>query len=302
MSARQRAWLQIHACTVLWGFTAVVGKLIHLPALPLVWWHMLLVTGFLLFLPGFWRGVRRMSLRLIGIYAAIGVVIALHWVAFYGSIKLANASVAATCLALTAVFLAFVEPVMTARRFNVRELLFAVSALPGVAFVIGGTPHAMHAGIAVGTLAAFTGAVFSSLNERYIHDSNALAVTGIEMGAGALVLTVLGPLLPASERPWQTPDPHDMALLLTMAVVCTLLPFAMWLASLRHLSALSTALATNMEPVYAVLLASLLLGEQHQLSAWFYGGVAIVVAVAFGHPFLQRSTPLPIEPSNLPNT
>lgn len=293
MSPHRRAWLQIHFCTLLWGFTAVVGKLIELPALPLVWWRMVLVAGLLLLWPGFWRGARRIPPRLVAICAGTGAVIALHWVTFYGSIKLSNASVAATCLALTPVFLAFLEPVLTARRFDVRELLFAVAALPGVALVVGGTPDTMHEGIAVGVFSSFTVAVFALLNQRFSQSLDALAVTGIEMAGGALALTALGPLLPASQLPWQLPDPRDATLLVTLAVCLTLLPFALWLVALRRLTAFSTALAINMEPVYAIALASLLLGEQRELSPWFYAGVAVVVAVAFGHPLLQRRTTSP---------
>ena len=89
------AWLQIHLCVVLWGFTAILGKLISLPALPLVWWRMLLVVALLLLLPRVWRGLRAMSARLRWSYAGVGVLVALHWLTFYASIKLSNASVAA---------------------------------------------------------------------------------------------------------------------------------------------------------------------------------------------------------------
>ena len=97
MSAHSRAWLQIHCCVVLWGFTAILGKLITLSALPLVWWRMLLVTVALLVWPPFWNGVRKMPGRLVAIHLGIGALVTLHWVTFYGSIKMSNASVAATC-------------------------------------------------------------------------------------------------------------------------------------------------------------------------------------------------------------
>src|SRR6187549_3983306 len=105
MTAANKALLQIHFCVVLWGFTAILGKLITLPALQLVWWRMLLVTGALLFVPRFWSGVRQLSPRLLAIYAGIGVLVALHWLTFYASIKLSNASVAVTCLAVAPLFI-----------------------------------------------------------------------------------------------------------------------------------------------------------------------------------------------------
>src|SRR5688572_25682831 len=100
MHAHSRALFQLHLCVVLWGVTAVLGKLITLPATQLVWWRMLLVTLALACFPRVWRAIREIPRRLVGVYAGIGCVIAVHWLAFYGSVKLANASVAATTMAL----------------------------------------------------------------------------------------------------------------------------------------------------------------------------------------------------------
>src|SRR2546429_8149548 len=112
MSDSRRAWLQIHFCVILWGFTAILGKAIRLPALPLVWWRMTIVTATLFVAPQFWRGLWKLSLKQIATYAGIGVLVALHWLTFYGAIKLSNASVAATCMALSPVLIAFIEPVI----------------------------------------------------------------------------------------------------------------------------------------------------------------------------------------------
>src|SRR3546814_14809062 len=100
MTPAAKAQWQIHLCVVLWGFTAILGKLITLPALPLVWWRMLLVTVALALLPRVWRALRAMPPRLLLAYAGIGGLVALHWLTFYGPIKLFNASVGATCIPL----------------------------------------------------------------------------------------------------------------------------------------------------------------------------------------------------------
>jgi len=287
MTPSRIAWLQIHFCVVLWGFTAILGKLITLAALPLVWWRMVLVAGALLLVPRFWKGVRAMPPRLIAIYAGIGVIVAMHWLSFYGSIKLSNASVAATCMALTPVFIAFVEPFLVGRRFEPNELIFGLAVIPGVALVVGGTPDGMRTGILVGAASSFFVAIFSSLNKRFIGQSDALSVTGLEMAAGALSLTAIAPLL-TSDGMFAWPSQHDALLLVALSMGCTLLPFALSLTALRHLSAFTTALAVNMEPVYAIVLAILLLGEQRELELGFYLGVAIILAVVFLHPLMTR--------------
>jgi drug/metabolite transporter (DMT)-like permease len=290
---RNKAFLQIHFCVLLWGFTAIFGKLISLPALPLVWWRMLIVVAVLALVPRVWRGLRDMPLRLMLSYAGIGVLVALHWLTFYGSIKLSNASVGATCIALATVFTALVEPWLARTRFSRRELALGIAVLPGVALVVGGVPAGRRLGIAVGALSALLVAFFSSLNKRLVEHADPLTVTALELGAGALALTLLAPLMPVIFPAFAgnllvLPDPRDATYLLALALACTLLPFALSLIALRHMSAFAAQLAVNLEPVYAIILAILLLGEQRELTPQFYAGVAIILAAVFVHPLLGK--------------
>lgn len=298
MTATSRAQLQIHLCVLLWGFTAILGKLITLPALPLVWWRMLLVVAALALLPRVWRGLRAMPPRLVAAYAGIGMLVALHWLTFYGSIKLSNASVGATCMALATVFTALIEPWLARRPFSRRELALGIAVLPGVALVVGGVPDGMRMGIVVGAVSALFVAVFGSLNKRLVEHGDPLTITWIELGAGTLLMTALAPLLPLLPGLSEggafagdllvLPGARDAAYLLALAIACTLFPFALSLVALRHMSAFGAQLAVNLEPVYAIVLAILLLGEQHQLSPRFYAGVAIILAAVLVHPLLGR--------------
>jgi drug/metabolite transporter (DMT)-like permease len=299
MQPVSKARLQIHFCVLLWGFTAILGKLISLPALPLVWWRMLLVAGSLLLLPRVWRGLRAMPARLRWAYAGIGVLVSLHWLTFYGAIKLSNASVGATCIALGPVFLSFIEPWIARRRFDPRELIIAAAVVPGVAMVVGGVPHGMRMGIAVGALSALFVALFGAFNKRLVDHGDPLTVTCLELGTGTLFLTVLAPLLPHTGNAFEVPGLHDTLLLLALSFGCTLLPFALALVALRHLSAFGVQMVTNLEPVYSIVLAIVLLGEQRELHAWFYVGVAVIIGAVFIHPLLHRNPHEPTQPELL---
>jgi drug/metabolite transporter (DMT)-like permease len=301
MSETTRAWLQIHLCVVLWGFTAILGKLITLDSLPLVLWRMGVVALVLLILPSIWRRLRQMSLRLLAAYAGIGVLVALHWLTFYGAIKLANASVAVTCIATVPVFLAIAEPVLAGRRFQPKELLLGLLALPGIMLVVGGTPDSMNAGIAMGIVSAMFVALFAGLNKRLVLRADPLTVTAIEMAAGALVLLLVAVLLTQfdnlpniagimenREEIFALPQGRDILWLAILAFACTLLPFALSLIALRHLSAYASALAVNLEPVYAIVLAAVLLNEQQELSPGFYLGAILIIAVVLAYPLLMR--------------
>src|SRR5262245_33881147 len=233
--------------------------------------------------PGFWKGLAGLSARLIATYLGIGVIVAVHWIAFYESIKLSDASVAATCMALAPLFVAFIEPQFVGRRFEFRELFFGVAVIPGVALVVGGIPSEMRAGLAVGIFSALLAAIFGTLNKRYIEYVGVLTVTGLEMLAGVVCLTLIASLVPPSDSIIVKPNGHDAVLLLILAMGCTLLPFALSLVALRQLSAFTTALAINMDRVYAICLSIIRFHEQLELNFGFYLGVAIVFVVVFSH-------------------
>src|SRR5262245_16327663 len=293
MKPTTTATLQIHFCVVLWGFTAILGKLISLAALPLVWWRLAIVVASLALLPRVLRSLRALPGRLWLAYAGVGGLVALHWLTFYGAIKLANASVAATCIALAAPLTALVEPWLTRTRFSARELLLGLAVLPGVALVVGGVPAGMRDGVIVGAVSALLVAVFGSLNKRLAQRGEPLTATALEPGAGLGVPSLLAARLPAlmpelAGPLLEWPSQRDSILLVTLALACTLLPFSLSFVALRHISAFSAQLAINLEPVYAIVLAALLLGEQRELTMQFYVGVAIIIAGVSLQPLFGR--------------
>ena len=296
-----RALWQIHLCVLLWGFTAILGKLITLPALPLVWWRMLIVVVALALVPRVWRGVRAMPVRTRWAYAGIGALVALHWLTFYGAIKLSNASVAATCIAFATPMTALVEPLLTRQRFQPRDLLLGLASLPGIWLVVGGVPAGMHAGIVAGVVSALFVALFGTLNKRMVDGGDPLTVTALELGAGTITLTLLAPvmplLVPAFAGPLLlVPTGMDAFWLVLLALACTLFPFALCLVALRHLSAFTAQLSVNLEPIYAIVLAAILFGEQQELGGKFYAGVAIILGVVFAQGLLAGKRKPPVHP------
>jgi drug/metabolite transporter (DMT)-like permease len=279
--------LLIHACVVLWGFTPIMGRLISLHAMPLVWWRMLLAAIALLFLPATWGGIRKLSPRLLAACGGVGVILAITWALFYLAVKLTNASVAAVCLGTAPLFIAVFGPLFTRRPYRRSDLVLAVAIIPGVALVVGGIPRGMYLGLGVGLLSAAFLTVFSGFNKLLIRQTHPLSTTCIELGAGALFLTLVMPLLPHSGAVFAMPQGHDLALLVVFAVAMTSLPLALMLVALRHITVFAQQVATNLEPVYAVLLAIPILGEEQQLDPLFYLGVAVIVGTVMIEPLMR---------------
>lgn len=286
-------YVLIHLCVLLWGFTAILGKLITLSAIPLVFWRVLIVSLCLLLWLPVWRQLARVSRHDLGIAVLNGVVITTHWLFFYGAIKAANASVAATSLALAPVFLSIIEPLWRKQPFVARDLLIAVLALPGVALVVGGIPGGMLAGAFYGAMAALLAAVFSLISKRLALRVPALCLTTVQMGTGTLLLGVLIPFWPLVGDGYRLPSQQDLLWLVILALVCTLVPFTLTNVALRKLSAFSVQLAVNLEPVYTILLAAIILGEGDELGVSFYAGVTLILGAVLWHARLHRPAGAP---------
>ena len=244
---------------------------------------MALVVGVLLVVRKTWSGLRVMSLHSFFVFSGIGCVVAGHWSAFYTSIKISNASIAVSCLGLGSIFAAIIEPVVMRRPHERAELLLGMLAVPGVVLIVGGVPLQMRLGIVVGVVAALLSAIFTTLNKRFATNNNPFAITCVEMAAGVVVLGI-----PAVLGGLAMPTPMDAVWLLVLAVACTLLPFVVWIQSLRYVSAFTTLLMLNLEPVYAILLAAVLFKEYEDLTPLFYIGAGIVLLTVLLQPQVRR--------------
>jgi drug/metabolite transporter (DMT)-like permease len=284
-----KAYCLIHGAVLAWGFTSVLGRLITLQAFALVWWRLCFSVLALAAVPRVWRGVWGLHPRRAAAHAGVGALLGAHFVAFYEAVKLGNASVAATCLAVAPALVALLDPLLRGHRPDTRELLLGCALAPGVALVVGGVPTAMHAGIVVGVSAAAIVALVAVLNKRLVGEADPLTVTWLQLGGGLALLTLLTTALGGT---WvslhlPSPGPRDAVLLAILALPCTVLPTAAYFAALRHLSAFGIQLTINLEPVYAVVLAIPLLGEQRQLGPRFYLGMLILLGAVFGHALLS---------------
>lgn len=289
MLPKRKAYLQMHLAVLIYGFTAILGDLIQLPATVLVWWRVLITSISLLFLIRFGRDLMEIPRKRVLQYMGIGIVIGLHWITFFGSIKYANASVAMVCFATTAFCTSILEPLITKKNFERIELLAGVMVIPGIALVVQSVPQGMQFGVLLGLLSAMLAALFAIFNKQLINDADPKSITFLELASSCLFISFLLPLFfyynPESAF-W--PSSMDWVYLMILALVCTTFAFILNLKALTHLTAFTTNLIANLEVVYAIILAIVLLQDNKELSLSFYIGVAIILASVFGHPLLQR--------------
>jgi drug/metabolite transporter (DMT)-like permease len=288
MKPKSRAYLQLHWAIFLFGFTAILGDLISLSAVTLVWWRMLFTCVSIVFILNLRKHLKELPKGMIRRYMGIGLLVGIHWITFFGSIKLANASVALVCMATSAFFTAIMEPLITHDQRKSHEIILGLAVIPGMVLVVNGIDQVMMNGVWVGLLSAILAAAFSSYNKRYIADANPVLITFLELGSGWLLIgfLLLGVTV-SSDSFMFWPSRTDLIYLLLLSLVCTTWGYVLALKALRQLSAFSTVMAINLEPVYGIILAFFILKEGEELTLQFYIGVAVIILAIFIHPFIR---------------
>ena len=273
----KKAFIQLHIAVLLAGLTGILGKLISLNEGLLVWYRLLL-TAPSLWLLALLRGQdirigRRDLWRIFG----IGGIAALHWVAFYGSIKYSNVSVSLLCFSAIGFFTALIEPLIMRHKVDVVELLLGLLVIAGICLIFRVNPH-FKTGIVIGLVSALLGSLFPVLNKRILRRVSSENVTLYELSGGLLVLTLLMPvylwLFPA---PSLLPTLSDWGWLLVLSWACTVLAFNLSMSALQKISAFTVNLSYNLEPVYGILLAFLLFREDKYLNGGFYIGFFLIL-------------------------
>ena len=212
-------------------------------------------------------------LRLFG----VGAIISLHWVSFYGSIKYSNVSVSVTCLSTIGFFTSFFEPLIMRRKVDFVEVFLGLLAIAGVYLIFNFYPQ-YKTGIIFGIISAMLACIFPILNKKLLNDFSPNTVTLYEMSGGFIALCFILPVyLHFFPAKYYLPTESDWLWLIILAGVCTVFAFNLSLKALKHMTAFTTNLSYNFEPVYSIILAFIIFKENKFLGAGFYIGFGLIL-------------------------
>ncbi len=282
----RRALIQLHLAVVLFGTSAILGDQIHLSAVVLVWWRLLITIVSLFLFVNIVKQFYKTSWKSLLSWMGIGLIVSMHWIAFFASIKYANASVALICQATTVIFTSMFEPVFFKVRPKWNEILLAILVAPCMILVVSDLTLSVF-GVWLGLVSAALLALFGILNKKMISRGDPLFITFIEMSSGCLAIGIFLLLFLPSDESF-LPHGYDWLYLVFLALGCTTLGFVLVLQALKHLSAFTTLLAFNLEPVYGILLAGLLLNDASDLSFTFYIGSFLIIALVLIHAWMSN--------------
>ena len=267
--------IHLHFIVFIWGFTAILGALISIDAIPLVWFRVLLASATLyIFLKIRKVKFNENSSDLFKLLFG-GVLVALHWVTFFYSIKISTVSTTLITMSSSAFFVVMIKPFFERKKFELYELILALITIVG--FVILFRSEAMYAkGILVALISSFLVAFFSVYNAKLIKSYQGSKIAFYELFFAFLFLTLV--LLFKSEfsRSFFLLKMSDWVYLVILASVCTAYPFVVATNLLKKMSPFTIVLTNNLEPVYGIVLALIIFGERERMSFEFYLGAMVI--------------------------
>jgi drug/metabolite transporter (DMT)-like permease len=277
----------MHFVILIFGFTGILGKLITIEAIPLVFWRTLIGGGAIYVWLKMRRKVSKKSTSDILKMGGIGLLVAIHWITFFASIKISNVSVALTMLATSPMFIGFLEPLIFKRKIDWRELTVAAVVLVGVGTIFS-FDTTYHEGMILGIISAFFASLFATLNGVLIKTHDASNISLVELLTASAAIFIL--LFFTGEVNWElfVLSSQDWFWITILALVATSFAFIAFTSVMKVLTPFTTSVAINLEPIYSIILAVIIFGDEEIMGTRFYIGASIIIGAVMLNTILKR--------------
>ena len=282
-------YFKLHFIIFLWGFTGILGTLITIDSSLIVMYRMAIAfASIAIFLLVTKQSLKIKKKHLWQIFLT-GIIIALHWITFFESLKISNVSVTLACLSSSSLFTAFLEPIFFRRRIVLYEICFGLMIIVGL-FVIFRFETQYSEGIILSVTSAFFAALFTVINGKLVAKEDAKNITMYEMLAGTISIVIYLLVSEGIDSIEQIPTNVDWFYILLLGIICTAYAFVVNVALMKRLSPFTVTIAVNMEPIYAIIMALIFFGDSEYMSGGFYVGAIIIMSTIFGHTFIKSKS------------
>ena len=282
-----RYYLHLHLIVFIWGFTAILGKLISIDAIPLVWYRMLLASFFI----AVYFLIKKKSFELdkksLFKFLLSGILIALHWITIFKAIKVSNVSVALVVMSTGAFFTSLIEPIFFKRRINAVEIILGLIVVGGL-YIIFSFESQYALGIVYALISSFLSALFSVLNGLFVRKHSASLISFYQLFFGALFITVYLFFKGSFTIDFFVLGNFDWVYIFILSSICTAYAFIVSVDVMKHLTPYTVVLTLNLEPIYAIILALIIFGESEKMNSEFYLGACIVLSVVLVNGILKN--------------
>ena len=276
LSDNTKSYLHLHLIVFIWGFTAILGALISLDALPLVWFRMLFAVGFIAVFIYFKKLPLRVSKKSLLQFIFAGLIIALHWFTFFKAIKVSNVSVTLACLSTGAFFASLLEPILYGKKVVWYEVFLGIIVVFGL-YIIFNVEGNYWEGIILALISAFLSALFAVINSKFVKEYDATVISFYELAGGVFFFSIFLLFGNSFNTDFYQLTTQDFVYLLILSSVCTAYAFIASTSVMKFLSPYTVMLTINLEPIYGIILAVLIFKEKEQMSFEFYTGALIIL-------------------------
>ncbi len=288
-SAKLKNYFHLHLLVFIAGFTAILGELITIKAIPLVWFRMVMAIILMFFYIKIVGVKINIPKKFIIRYCLAGVIIALHWITFFGAIDEANISIALAMFSTGAFFASLIEPIIYKRKVIYYEIIFGVLVIIGV-FIITQSEIKYLTGIILGITSAFLSSLFAVFNGKFLEQNSATVISFYEFIGGILFITIFIILFGEGfSKDFFSLSISDYGYLFILASVCTAYAFIAAVYVMKHISPYTVVLTYNLEPIYGIVLAILLFPEKEKMSQQFYFGAILIIITVLLNGVIKNS-------------
>lgn len=271
-----KSYLHLHLIVFIWGFTAILGALISLDALPLVWFRMVFAVGFI----GIYIYFKKLSIRITTKaflkFILAGLIIALHWFTFFHAIKISNVSITLACLSTGAFFASLLEPILYGKKIVYYEVFFGLIVVAGL-YIIFNVEGNYLWGMLTALTSAFLSALFAVINSKFVKTYDATLISFYELSGGVIFFTLLLVGTNSFTFDFFMISSKDFMYLMILSSVCTAYAFIASTSVMKFLSPYTVMLTINLEPIYGIILAVIIFEEKEKMSVEFYIGALVIL-------------------------
>lgn len=283
-------YFKLHFIVFLWGFSAILGKLVTIPAVEMVWYRSLIAAAGMGAVIYYLRGTFRVSKPDLYSMLGIGVIVAIHWIAFFGSARVANVSVSLVGFATNSLWAAILDPWFKGERIKKYEILLGLIVITGL-YIIFSFDFQYKLGLLLGVFAGFTAALFSVLNSRLVTQNSARTITFYEMISAALFTGISLPffnMTGVDVRFPNLPSGMDLLYIAILAGVCSIYAYTVAVELMKRVSVFMIQLTLNLEPVYGIVMAVMIFGQHEKMSTNFYIGTLVILSAVIAYPLVRK--------------
>lgn len=284
-----RGYFYIAAATFCWGVSAALGKAVFtgrlLPSAaaigPMVLSQTRVTIAFLVLLPALlitrgWRGLALPRRDLLGAMLIGSAGITASNFFYYVAIQKTTVAVAITLQYLSPVLVLVYMVARGRQRATLLRVGAVVLAVVGSALAIGLGQGALRinlAGVAAGLAAAFGFSYYTVGGSDLLQRNDRWTIFMYSMLGAAIFWLFVNP-------PWRLVTAHysgaQWTFILAFAVISILIGYSFYYAGLQQLDAIRAIVTSCLEPVFAIVIAAVALGEG--ITALQGVGVAVVLA------------------------